>query len=258
MGPQRRLGIYVGYETSSIIRYVEPLTADVFIARFADCHFNEAIFPPLGGEKKTMRKMSHGANLLCCILILANEIGDIDEMFSYSITSDIISSDDDPEPKSIIDCQNRPDWDKWKDAMQTELNSLNKRMIFGPIVTTPRDVKPVGCRSVYVNDLNITGTNKEINEVVMHLKEDIEMKDLVNLLARFSSFPTKRHWNGIKHIFRYLRGATNLGLFYSNNSKQGLIGYADACYLSDPHKARFQTGYVFLNGGTAISRRSQK
>ncbi|GKA51599.1 secreted RxLR effector protein 161-like protein [Tanacetum coccineum] len=80
----------------------------------------------------------------------------------------------------------------------------------------------------------------------------------VNLLARFSSSPTKRHWNGIKHIFRYLRGTTDLGLFYSNNSKQGLVGYADAGYLSDPHKARSQTGYVFLNGGTAISWRSQK
>ena len=28
----------------------------------------------------------------------------------------------------------------------------------------------------------------------------------VNLLARFSSAPTWRHWNGIKHHFRYLRG----------------------------------------------------
>lgn len=80
----------------------------------------------------------------------------------------------------------------------------------------------------------------------------------VNLLARFSSSPTKRHWNGIKHIFRYLRGTTDLGLFYPNDSKQGLIGYADAGYLSDPHKARSQTGYVFMNGGTAISWRSQK
>ena len=26
----------------------------------------------------------------------------------------------------------------------------------------------------------------------------------VNLLARFSSSPTRRHWNGINHIFRYL------------------------------------------------------
>jgi hypothetical protein len=37
-----------------------------------------------------------------------------------------------------------------------------------------------------------------------------------------------------------------------------LIGYVDAGYLSDPHKARSQTGYVFLNGGSAISWRSQK
>ncbi|KAD4585160.1 hypothetical protein E3N88_22761 [Mikania micrantha] len=80
----------------------------------------------------------------------------------------------------------------------------------------------------------------------------------VNLLARFSSAPTKRHWNGIKHIFRYLRGTTDLGLFYPNDSKEELVGYADASYLSDPHKARSQTGYVFLNGGTAISWRSQK
>nr|GEW52038.1 hypothetical protein [Tanacetum cinerariifolium] len=56
IGPQRRLGIYVGYETSSIIRYVEPLTGDVFTSRFVDCHFIEAIFLPLGGEKKTHEK----------------------------------------------------------------------------------------------------------------------------------------------------------------------------------------------------------
>nr|GEY90095.1 putative copia-like polyprotein [Tanacetum cinerariifolium]GEZ10627.1 putative copia-like polyprotein [Tanacetum cinerariifolium] len=38
-----------------------------------------------------------------------NEIGDINEIFSYSVASDIMSGDDDPEPKSVIDCQNRPD-----------------------------------------------------------------------------------------------------------------------------------------------------
>jgi hypothetical protein len=51
MGPQRRLGIYVGFDSPSIIRYLEPLTGDVFKARFEDCHFNETVFPPLGGEK---------------------------------------------------------------------------------------------------------------------------------------------------------------------------------------------------------------
>ena len=206
--------------------------------------------------------------------------------------------------------------------------------------------------AVYVDDLNIIGTENEINEATVYLKEEFEMKDLgktkyclglqiehmhngifvhqsnytekilkrfnmdkanplstpmvvrslnietdpfrpceeneeildsefpylsaigalmylanctrpdisfaVNLLARFSSAPTKRHWNGIKHILRYLRGSVDLGLFYSNNSKQELIGFADAGYLSDPHKAKSQTGYVFTNNGTAISWRSQK
>ncbi|WCJ38518.1 Retrovirus-related Pol polyprotein from transposon RE1 [Euphorbia peplus] len=80
----------------------------------------------------------------------------------------------------------------------------------------------------------------------------------VNLLARFSSCPTRRHWNGIKHLFRYLKGTLDIGLFYSNKSKSHLVGYADAGYLSDPHKGRSQTGYLFTCGSTAISWRSTK
>ena len=33
------------------LRYLEPLTGDVFTAQFADCHFNESVFPSLGREK---------------------------------------------------------------------------------------------------------------------------------------------------------------------------------------------------------------
>ena len=44
-----------------------------------------------------------------------------------------------------------------------------------------------------------------------------------------------------------------MGLFYSNKSNFDLVGYADSGYLSDPHKARSQTGYLFTCGGTAIS-----
>ena len=80
----------------------------------------------------------------------------------------------------------------------------------------------------------------------------------VNLLARYSSAPTRRHWKGIQHILRYLSGTTDMGLFYSNKSKEKLLGYADAGYLSDPYKARSQTGYVFNYNGTAISWRFVK
>ena len=43
MGPQRRLGIYVGFDSPSIIRYLEPITIYVFIVRFMDYHFSECI-----------------------------------------------------------------------------------------------------------------------------------------------------------------------------------------------------------------------
>ena len=36
----------------------------------------------------------------------------------------------------------------------------------------------------------------------------------VNLLARHSAAPMRRHWAGVKNIFRYLNGIKDLGLFY--------------------------------------------
>jgi hypothetical protein len=80
----------------------------------------------------------------------------------------------------------------------------------------------------------------------------------VNLLARYSSVPTLRHWNGVKHVLCYLHGMTNMRLFYPNKSNPQLVGYADAGYLSDPHKGRSQTGYLFTCGNIAISWRSVK
>ncbi|XP_070679403.1 secreted RxLR effector protein 161-like [Malus domestica] len=82
----------------------------------------------------------------------------------------------------------------------------------------------------------------------------------VNLLARYSSAQTIHHWKGVKDVLRYLRRTTDIGLFYLKNSTndQVLVGYADAGFLSGPHKARSQTGYVFKNGDTSISWRSTK
>ncbi|WCJ40739.1 hypothetical protein M5689_021647 [Euphorbia peplus] len=56
MGPQKRKGIHVGFESPSIIKYLEPNVETLFKARFADCHFNDSVFPTLGGEKKQLEK----------------------------------------------------------------------------------------------------------------------------------------------------------------------------------------------------------
>ena len=429
---------------------------------------------------------------------------DVDDVFACNVALDVMDNNEDHEPKSIEECRQRNDWPKWKEAIEVELKSLEKREVFGPVVSTLEGVKPVGYKwvfvrkrnekgevvrykarlvaqgfsqrpgidyeetyspvvdattfrflislairegldlrlmdvvtaylygpldndiymklpegfklpeaaksssrehfciklnkslyglkqsgrmwynrlseyllkegykndpispcifikkfgsgfviiAVYVDDLNIIGTPEEISVTVNYLKKEFEMKDLgktkfclglqiehlengilvhqstyiekvlkrfsmdtahplsspmvvrslevekdpfrprendeeilgpevpylsaigalmylashtrpdisfsVNLLARFSSCPTRRHWNGIKHLLRYLQGTKDMGLFFPKLSKENLIGFADAGYLSDPHNGRSQTGYVFTYGGTAISWRSMK
>ena len=68
----------------------------------------------------------------------------------------------------------------------------------------------------------------------------------VNLLARYSAAPTRRHWVGVKTVLRYLQGTQDLGLFYKRNQDLTMVGYADAGHMSDPHNARSHTGFVFL------------
>jgi hypothetical protein len=52
MGPHRRMGIYVGFQSPSILKYLEPLTGDLFTTWFVDCIFNKDHFPVLGGDNK--------------------------------------------------------------------------------------------------------------------------------------------------------------------------------------------------------------
>lgn len=48
--------------------------------------------------------------------------------------------------------------------------------------------------------------------LVNNTRQDITFP--VNLLARYSSTQTRKHWKGIKDILHYLRGTLDMGLFY--------------------------------------------
>jgi hypothetical protein len=92
--------------------------------------------------------------------------------------------------------------------------------------------------------------------VANNTRPDIAFSE--NVLARYSSDQTRRHWNIIKHVLRYLCGTRDMGLFYRKDIKSKLVRYTDAGYLSDPHKARSQFGCVFTYDGITISWRSTK
>ena len=83
----------------------------------------------------------------------------IDIYFAEKIT-DILLTDHDP--KTIVECQKHSDWPKWKDAIQAEIASLNKRKVFTEAIPTPPNVFPVGYKWVFLRKRN------ENNEVVRY------------------------------------------------------------------------------------------
>ncbi|CAA0810997.1 Uncharacterized mitochondrial protein AtMg00820, partial [Striga hermonthica] len=85
----------------------------------------------------------------------------VDDTFA-SIVAFTISNNLDPEPKLILECRKRSDWVRWKEAIEAELDSLNKRKVFGSIARTPQNVIPVGYKWVFVRKRN------ENNDVVRY------------------------------------------------------------------------------------------
>ena len=78
----------------------------------------------------------------------------INEVFCFAVATKILKEDDDHEPRSVDECHSKNDWSKWKEAIQVELDSPAKCKVFGSIVPTPNDVKPVGYKWVFVRKHN--------------------------------------------------------------------------------------------------------
>ena len=80
----------------------------------------------------------------------------------------------------------------------------------------------------------------------------------VNSVTKFFSNPTKLHRTAVKRILRYLRGTSNLGLYYSSKDLT-FSGYSDADFGGDIDDRKSTSGYSFIIGDTCISwsRRKQ-
>ena len=80
-----------------------------------------------------------------------------------------------------------------------------------------------------------------------------DLAHAVGVVSRFMSNPGKMHWEGVKWIFRYLRGTKDKVLNFGGKGLS-LTGYVDADLAgSDLDKRRSTSGYVFTYGGTAVS-----
>ena len=77
----------------------------------------------------------------------------INEVFCFALAIKFLKEDD-HEPCSVDECCSKHDWSKWKETIQVELDYLAKHKVFGPVVPTLNDVKPVGYKWVFVRKRN--------------------------------------------------------------------------------------------------------
>jgi hypothetical protein len=106
----------------------------------------------------------HGVQEISINYTISGELYDrkntvINSCFSSIIAGNLLS---DPDPKSMVECQQRSDWTKWKEAINSELSSLAKRKVFTSVIPTPPRIHLVGFKWVF------TWKQNENNEVVRY------------------------------------------------------------------------------------------
>jgi hypothetical protein len=80
----------------------------------------------------------------------------------------------------------------------------------------------------------------------------------VCLISIYMAKPTKLHLLATKRILRYLRGTTELGIFYKKGGREGLIRYTDSDYAGDLEDRKNTSGYAFMMGSGAFAWSSRK
>jgi hypothetical protein len=83
----------------------------------------------------------------------------VNPCFSTVIAENFLA---DLDPKTMVECKRRSDWNKWKEAIKPELNSLKKRKVFIEVIPTPLKIFAVGFKWVFIQKRN------ENNEVVRY------------------------------------------------------------------------------------------
>lgn len=78
----------------------------------------------------------------------------MDPSFCLKTAIDMI---DDPDPNNIKQARLRPDWNKWKEAIESEFRSLHSRSVFGTVLEAPPDKTIGGHRWVFTKKRNDKG-----------------------------------------------------------------------------------------------------
>ena len=79
-----------------------------------------------------------------------------------------------------------------------------------------------------------------------------DLAQAVSQVSKYMSNPRRRHWDSVKWILRYLRGASDYRLMFGGEMQDSVIGFVDSDYGGDLDNSKSTTGYIFTLAGTPI------
>ena len=169
----------MGYDSPSIIRYLEPSTGDVFTTRFVDCHFNENLFPLLGGEKSVpeeQREITLNASVMSHFDPRTNqselEVQRIIHLQNLANQLPDAFTDTKKVTKSHVLAANTP---AWINVLEGQLENESKKRLkrgrpFGSKDTTPRHNAHIE-HNAYAKTYVEQGTPEEVHNKEVALEE---------------------------------------------------------------------------------------
>jgi hypothetical protein len=145
----------------------------------------------LGNHETSMRIQEISINYTSSGEVYDRSTIIVNTCFSTIITENFLA---DPDPKTMTECKRRSDWNKRKEAIEDELNSL-KRKVFTEVIPTPPRIFPNRFKWVFIQKRN------ENNEVVRYkvrlVAQGFTQRPDIDFIETYSSV-----MNGI--TFRYL------------------------------------------------------
>lgn len=76
---------------------------------------------------------------------------------------------------------------------------------------------------------------------------------IISVLSQFAENPDDSHWNGVKRVFRYLKGTTDYRISFGKNHDNSLVAYSDSDWAGDINTRKSTTGWICLLNGGAIA-----
>ncbi|KAD6795740.1 hypothetical protein E3N88_06636 [Mikania micrantha] len=89
-----------------------------------------------------------------------------------------------------------------------------------------------------------------------HTRPDLSYA--VGYVSRYMQDPRMVHQQAVKQILRYVKGSSDLGIFYQFTGNNKLIGFSDSSYSVDMDDGKGTTGLVFFFNDAPVAWNSQK